>query len=67
MCVCVCVCVCVVRFVQIVKSTGMQCLDGLFSSRSGPQGLTAKLNGRIISVSGVLVYGRGGEKVFASL
>ena len=38
-------------FGQVVKTTGLQCLRGLFTSVAGPQGLTAQLNGQLISVS----------------
>lgn len=56
---CMCMCVCVVVhnlwtvsfFGQVVKTTGLQCLRGLFTSVAGPQGLTAQLNGQLISVS----------------
>ncbi len=30
--------------------TGLQCLNGMFKTTVGPQGMTAELNGQIISV-----------------
>ena len=38
---------------QVVRTTGLRALHGLFSSVAGPQGLTALLNGQLISVSAV--------------
>ena len=38
---------------QVVRTTGLRALHGLFSSVAGPQGLTAQLNGQLISVSTV--------------
>ena len=36
---------------QVVRTTGLRALHGLFYSVAGPQGLTAQLNGQLISVS----------------
>ena len=38
---------------QVIRTTGLRALHGLFSSVAGPQGLTALLNGQLISVSTV--------------
>lgn len=39
--------------VQMVRTTGLKVLHGLFSSTAGPQGLTSDLNAQLISVGHV--------------